>query len=115
MIGSHNNNQKLQHSVLTALLVFVSCLLFSTSTFAQEKQDNPLDDHIRSMEDINVSHTDEHLQNKETLRDSLVLKPLAVGKPKTEVISKDKKEEEPLSFNLLYFIIQKFKVSDIVN
>jgi hypothetical protein len=33
------------------------------------------------------------------------------GKPS----SNDKTEEDPLSFNFIYFIIQKFKISDIVD
>ncbi len=33
----------------------------------------------------------------------------------TKPSSSEKAEEDPLSFNFLYFIIQKFKVSDIVD
>jgi len=32
-----------------------------------------------------------------------------------KVSSNEKSEEDPLSFNFLYFIIQKFKISDIVD
>ncbi|MBS1506909.1 MAG: hypothetical protein JSS79_09695 [Bacteroidetes bacterium] len=38
------------------------------------------------------------------------------NKPKAEAQkTADKSEEDPLSFNFLYFIIQKFKISDIVD
>jgi len=33
----------------------------------------------------------------------------------TKPSSNDKAEEDPLSFNFIYFIIQKFKISDIVD
>jgi len=42
-----------------------------------------------------------------------------VGKNKSDGSTKpspnDKTEEDPLSFNFIYFIIQKFKISDIVD
>ena len=41
------------------------------------------------------------------------------GKVKSDNANKsssaEKKDEDPLSFNFLYFIIQKFKISDIVD
>lgn len=41
------------------------------------------------------------------------------AKPKSDGTTKpsasEKNEEDPLSFNFLYFIIQKFKISDIVD
>lgn len=38
------------------------------------------------------------------------------NKPKAEAQkAADKSDEDPLSFNFLYFIIQKFKISDIVD
>lgn len=36
-------------------------------------------------------------------------------KPSSSNPSNDKTQEDPLSFNFLYFIIQKFKFSDIVD
>jgi len=47
---------------------------------------------------------------KETLRDSSQLKVL---KP-VKSADKANKEEDPLSFNFLYYIIEKFKMSDII-
>ncbi len=37
------------------------------------------------------------------------------SKSKTDKVQSDKEEEDALSFNFLYYIIQKFKYSDIVD
>lgn len=37
------------------------------------------------------------------------------SKPKTDSKSAAKDKEDPLNFNFLYFIIQRFKISDIVD
>ena len=47
---------------------------------------------------------------KETQRDSVQVKAL---KP-LKALEKVEKEEDPLSFNFLYYIIEKFKLSDII-
>lgn len=39
----------------------------------------------------------------------------AQGKPKSDSKSAAKDKEDPLNFNFLYFIIQRFKISDIVD
>lgn len=48
---------------------------------------------------------------KETARDSVQVK---ITKPTTKSSEKDQKGEDPLSFNFLYYIIEKFKLSDII-
>jgi hypothetical protein len=46
-------------------------------------------------------------------RDSIIAAP---SKPKaSKKASVDKKEDDALSFNFLYYIIQKYKISDIVD
>lgn len=45
-------------------------------------------------------------------RDSLAMN---AAKKRTEKTSTDKKEDDALSFNFLYYIIQKYKISDIVD
>lgn len=47
---------------------------------------------------------------KESPRDSVQVK---ITKP-TKATEKEEKEEDPLSFNFLYYIIGKFKLSDII-
>ena len=47
---------------------------------------------------------------KEAPRDSIQIKPVKPFKP----AEKAEKEEDPLSFNFLYYIIEKFKMSDII-
>ena len=47
---------------------------------------------------------------KETQRDSVQVK--ATKPPKSS--EKAQKEEDPLSFNFLYYIIERFKLSDII-
>jgi len=48
---------------------------------------------------------------KETPRDSVQVK---ITKPTTKTAEKEEKEEDPLSFNFMYYIIGKFKLSDII-
>ena len=48
---------------------------------------------------------------KEATRDSVQIKPAKVFKPAEKV---EKEEQDPLSFNFLYYIIEKFKMSDII-
>jgi len=48
---------------------------------------------------------------KETSRDSIQVK---ITKPTAKTAEKEEKEEDPLSFNFLYYIIGKFKLSDII-
>jgi|SRR5688572_4954465 len=51
------------------------------------------------------------VSTKEAARDSVQVK---ITKPATKTTEKDQKEEDPLSFNFLYYIIEKFKLSDII-
>jgi hypothetical protein len=46
-------------------------------------------------------------------RDSLIMN--AAKKRTPQKTSTDKKEDDALSFNFLYYIIQKYKISDIVD
>jgi hypothetical protein len=82
---------------------------------AQERQDLPGEDN-RNPYEVNQT-LDSHGSTVRDQRDSLSVKPLAIAKPKSPEASntKNKTQEEPLSFNFLYYIIQKFKGSDVVN
>ncbi len=48
---------------------------------------------------------------KEVVRDSVQMKPPTTFKP---VEKAEKEGDDPLSFNFLYYIIEKFKLSDII-
>ncbi len=49
--------------------------------------------------------------SKETLRDTAQIK---IIKPLKAAEKTQQKEEDPLSFNFLYYIIEKFKLSDVI-
>lgn len=88
-------------------------LFTAVPAMAQERQDFPNDD--RNQLEVNQTLDLHGNVIKENHRDSLVVKPLVVvpaAKPKTEG---KKKDEETLSYNFLYYIIQKFKGSDVVD
>lgn len=53
------------------------------------------------------------VSTKETARDSVQLNQVKFSKP-VKAAEKEQKEEDPLSFNFLYYIIGKFKLSDII-
>jgi hypothetical protein len=82
---------------------------------AQERPDFPSEDN-RNPYELNQT-LDSHGNTVRDQRDSVTVKPLAIAKPKSSEASnnKNKTQEEPLSFNFLYYIIQKFKGSDVVN
>jgi hypothetical protein len=98
--------------------------------YAQERSGFSTEDNLKGQDELN-QHMDSNGNNtassvssntantlskeKENNRDTISVKPI-VGVPnKVDSSSPKKNEEETLSFNFLYFIIQKFKVSDMMN
>jgi hypothetical protein len=83
---------------------------------AQERQDVPNEDNRNSYE-LNQTLDSHGSTVRDNHRDSISVKPLVIAKPKSPEASntKNKTQEEPLSFNFLYYIIQKFKGSDVVD
>ena len=49
------------------------------------------------------------------VRDSLAVRTQRKASESAKPAGKPKNEEDPLSFNFLYYIIQKFKASDIID
>jgi hypothetical protein len=95
--------------------LMVVLFFLAIPAMAQERQDFPNDD--RNPYEVNQT-LDSHGNNvRDNHRDSLAIKPLAIAKPKSPeaAANKSKTQEEPLSFNFLYYIIQKFKGSDVVD
>lgn len=62
---------------------------------------------------------DPEVRSFRPVRDSLASRSFSTQKKTSETskssAGKPKNEEDPLSFNFLYYIIQKFKVSDIID
>lgn len=106
-------------------------MVAAPSAYAQERSGFGSEENLKGQDELNP-HIDSHANNtpstvssnpansinreKENYRDSVAIKPV-VGtvRNKAESSSQKKSEEETLSFNILYFIIQKFKVSDMMN
>lgn len=112
---------KLKFSLVVLL---VGCFIGFTAKGQEESQP------AQEVQEFNQQHPDLNLNEDKTLlmdadnkasktpsntRDSNA----ANIKSKTEPVAKpavgEKTDEDPLSFNFLYFIIQKFKISDIVD
>lgn len=97
-------------------ILFVAFLHISVFSSAQEKQ-FPSTDESSRIDELNQGLDAHHstLRERESQRDSVSVKSIASNIPKMDAAAKSKVEEETLSFNFLYFIIQKFKVSDMIN
>jgi hypothetical protein len=102
------------------LVGFVSLIVFvflTVSATAQEQPDFPSEDN-RNPYEVNQTLDSHGNIVRENHRDSLTVKPLVINRPKTAeatTTNKTKTQDEPLSFNFLYYIIQKFKGSDVVD
>ena len=109
----HNNPLAIYRLKFLGVILFLASIHSSTQLLAQEKQDFP------NAENIELNQPpDGHLilnKEKEVVHDSVSIKPNPIGRGKADAATKAKPEEDALSFNFLYFIIQKFKVSDIVD
>jgi len=113
---------------LTLLLPFTALAQEDKATFDTEiavkesikhDQETPSGSSTENPETrLNKNSTVPASQETSAIRDSElknvkpVIKP--VEKPQKEEEKVQKKEDDPLSFNFLYYIIEKFKLSDIV-
>jgi hypothetical protein len=125
LIGSHNNtnafnNPKMAGFILVMLLFFAGVPV----GMAQERNGIGQEENYKAQDELN-SNTDNPLNNgpataikeREIGRDSVASKPSLGVNPKVDSAApkKEEAEDETLSYNVLYFIIQKFKVSDMLN
>ena len=106
------------------MLLFLAASFYGTRSNAQEdgqtgtevqelNQQHPelnLSDDKTLLMETDVKASKGQTSTRETGQANLKNKPEGATKPSSE-----KTEEDPLSFNFLYFIIQKFKISDIVD
>lgn len=130
--GNYFMKLKFSHPVTLTAVLFT--LLFPLGAFAQEDK-AIFDGEISSKEPVkqdlenpSLTENPEFRTNKNSTlptsqeatstRDSELknAKPVVktVEKPQKEDEKVQKQEDDPLSFNFLYYIIEKFKVSDIL-
>jgi hypothetical protein len=115
--------QKYLHS-LVVLIALSGLLVYSV----QAQENIPIDPQEKEIKELN-NHPELNLDDDKTLLlESEGQKPSASqpiqkeavtvnksAKSKSDKAQPDKEEEDALSFNFLYYIIQKFKISDIVD
>ena len=103
------------HTSCPPTLFVVALLFMGNMAHAQEKQDSQFDDSHGVIQNLG-GHLMNVFKEAETVKDSTLSKSSLFTEAKAEQQSSDTKpEEETLSFNFLYFIIQKFKVTDIID
>jgi len=117
----------IKHLKFFGSVLAFTLFLFSTPTYAQERVGLGGEESFKGQEEIN-SRTDNQFNNgpssvsapvvnkgKEVYRDSVVVVPTTNVRNKPEGSIQKKPEDETLSYNLLYFIFQKFKVSEMMD
>ena len=112
---------------ISIVLFLATCLVGFRANAQDEGQLQP----VQEVQELNQQHPELNLNDDKTLlMDADAKAPKnqtahevsnAVNSNKnksdnsTKPSSNEKAEEDPLSFNFIYFIIQKFKISDIVD
>jgi hypothetical protein len=116
-----NKGLKFKRSLVLVALLFVASLSlkaqegnFSSQELQELKQHSELnldDDKTLIMEVDTKPSKSMPSNGKETLN---LNQPPKQKSESTKTTSKDK-DEDPLNFNFLYFIIQRFKISDLID
>lgn len=116
---------RMRSKLFFSLSVVLVALLLSTRVYAQEGGGTEIQE-LNSHPELNLSEdktlimessdvrTGKVSQGRDTNATSANAKKQEQQKPSSNPTN-DKTQEDPLSFNFLYFIIQKFKFSDIVD
>jgi len=121
LVGSNNAREAIVDLKIFGLSFILLLLLGASPLIAQERSGFQ-DENYKGQDELNSENS--HANNpvtiakeREASRDSIVLKPSSAVNPKADSSTpkKDEEIEETLSYNVLYFIIQKFKVSDMIN
>jgi hypothetical protein len=92
------------------LIVGLLLMAFAVPSWAQEKSYPIIEEVSDSEQD---RYVDESPDNETASRDSVALRP-ALPKSKEKSDKQANEGEDALSFNFLYYIIQRFKMSDIM-
>jgi hypothetical protein len=109
-----------------SLVLFLATSLFGFRALAQDEGRS-----VPEVQELNQQHPELNLNDDKTLlmdadtkaskgqsnnrEASVSNQKFKVDNQQSKPSSSEKTEEDPLSFNFLYFIIQKFKISDIVD
>lgn len=98
------------------LSIFTLGMMVSTQGFSQEERTaNELEFSTTKSDSPPASEGElkpVKIQAPSSQRDSIQIKPIV--KPTKPSEKTQKNTEDPLSFNFLYYIIEKFKLSDII-
>jgi hypothetical protein len=112
---------KQNFSVFVAFF-FAFAGLFGLSAQAQENHPESADE-MKELKELTTSHPELKLEEDKTLLLESDSRPIPsinnkeiIGKtPKGKDAKNEKEEDDALGFNFLYYIIQKFKIGDIVD
>jgi hypothetical protein len=115
----------MQVKLKISLLLFLAVLFTGNQSNAQDEGQTGTE-----VQELNQQHPELNLNDDKTLlmdadvkasktqpnaREAGTINLKGKSDGGTKPSSSEKTEEDPLSFNFLYFIIQKFKISDIVD
>lgn len=105
-----------------ALLSFTVIMMAALPASAQEGSPNnetpelsPIPDPVELKEEKPLLYEPEGKTTITTQRETTITTPAKPKSKSPDSKSPSKQEEDALSFNFLYYIIQKFKISDIVD
>ncbi|QOI96816.1 MAG: hypothetical protein HRU69_04600 [Flammeovirgaceae bacterium] len=96
---------------------FLMCMGWASKAVAQEELGPLRNDRTEQLETTEAesskaNYNKPSFSNREVVRDSVTIKPSASRKSDTK---NENPQDDILSFNFLYYIIQRFKLSDIVD
>lgn len=121
---------QMQAKLKISLLLFLAMVFTVDQSKAQDESQTGAEVQELKVQELNQQHPELNLNDDKTLlmdADVKGSKSQPNGReagttnvrPKSDSAAKpsssERTEEDPLSFNFLYFIIQKFKISDIVD
>ncbi|GHN00045.1 hypothetical protein WSM22_15340 [Cytophagales bacterium WSM2-2] len=113
----------MQIKIKFSLPIFVAAAIVSFASYAQDGQPDTDVKELNNHPELNlnddktlfdVDSKSPKFQNTPAQTSANTKKPDAQSKTE-KIDKKEKPEDDPLSFNFLYLIIQKFKSSDIVD
>jgi hypothetical protein len=105
---------------LSAFVVLGSFTAYAQETDANDAEEKEIIEELKSHQELNLNE-DKTLISEPELKSSPahstkeVPASVKTSKQKSDKTNPEKEEEDALSFNFLFYIIQKFKISDIVD
>ncbi len=100
-----------------SLMAFVLRAQEGQATFEpQESNHRQFQDEGKTLNDDHSVHTSPSRDTTQVIQRIVPVTPVRTTKPDTQKANrKEKEEEDALSFNFLYYMIQKFKMSDLID